>query len=82
MSEIDDIAKQIDFNNLSYYFTSPNLALINFISFRGPMHIYNEINNGNISTEKIEEDQKEFESNLNKITREKSSSNKNNRKYK
>ena len=69
MSEIDDIAKQIDFNNLSYYFTSPNLALINFISFRGPMHIYNEINNGNISIEKIEEDQKEFESNLNEITR-------------
>ena len=40
MSEIQNIAKQIDFNNLTYYFKSPNLALINFICFRGP-HIYN-----------------------------------------
>ena len=32
------------------------------------MHIYNEIKNGNISIEKIEEDQKPFKSKLNKIT--------------
>ena len=31
------------------------------------MHIYNEIKNGNISVEKIEEDQKQFKSKLNKI---------------
>ena len=59
MSEIDDIAKQIDFNNLSYYFTSPNLALINFISFRGPMYIYNEIKNG--------KKQKKIKNNSNRI---------------
>ena len=32
------------------------------------MHIYNEIKNGNISIEKIEEDQKQFKSKLNEIT--------------
>ena len=37
------MSKQIDFNNLIYYFTTPDLALINFIRFKGPMHIYNDI---------------------------------------
>ena len=32
------------------------------------MHIYNETKNGNISIEKIEEDQKQFKSKLNEIT--------------
>ena len=31
------------------------------------MYIYNEIKNGNISIEKIEEDQKQFKSKLNEI---------------
>ena len=65
MSEIQDIAKQIDFNNLTYYLKSPNLASINFIGFRGPMYVYNEIKNGNMSMENIEQDQKQFKSDLN-----------------
>ena len=39
--------------------------------FKGPMYIYNEIKNGNISIEKNEEDQKEFKSKLNEITTKK-----------
>ena len=42
--------------------------MINFISFKGPLHIYNDIKNSNISIEKIEEDQKQFKSKLNEIT--------------
>ena len=42
--------------------------------FKGPMYIYNEIKNGNISIEKNEEDQKEFKSKLNEITTKKSKS--------
>ena len=42
--------------------------MINFISFKGPLHIYNNIKNSNISIEKIEEDQKQFKSKLNEIT--------------
>ena len=41
MGEIHNIGKQIDFNNLTYYFKDKNISPINFISFRGPMHIYN-----------------------------------------
>ena len=53
MSKIQDTGKQIDFNNLYYYFKSPNLSSINFISFRGPMHFYNEIIKANTLIEKI-----------------------------
>ena len=37
------MSKQIDFNNLIYYFTTPGLAPINLIRFKDPMHIYNDI---------------------------------------
>ena len=49
---MQDTAEQIDFNSLYYYFKSPNLSSINFISFRSPMHIYNEIIKPNTSIEK------------------------------
>ena len=68
IGKIYNISKEIDFNDLIYCFKGPNTAPINFIDFRGPMHIYDEIKNGNISIEKIEEDQKQFKSKLNEIT--------------
>ena len=42
--------------------------MINFISFKGLLHIYNNIKNSNMSIEKIEEDKKQFKSKLNEIT--------------
>ena len=46
----------INFNNLTYYFEGPNLALLSFIGFRGPPNIYEEIKMI-MSIEKIEKDQ-------------------------
>ena len=66
IGEIYNISKEINFNNLTYHFAGSNIAPINCI--RGSMRIYNELKNGNISTEKIEEDQKQFKSKLNEIT--------------
>ena len=66
IGEIYNISKEINFNNLTYHFAGSNIAPINCI--RGSMCIYNELKNGNISTEKIEEDQKQFKSKLNEIT--------------
>ena len=37
--EIRDSTKTIDFNNLTYNFKDPNIAPINFIGFKGPLHI-------------------------------------------
>ena len=68
IGELYNISKEIDFNNLIYHFKGSNITPIHFTDFRGPMHIYNEIKNSNISIEKIEEDQKQFKSKLNEIT--------------
>ena len=69
MSEIQGMTKKIGFNILTYYFTTLGLASINFARFKDTMGIYNDIKNGNISIEKAEEDQKQFKSDLNEITR-------------
>ena len=42
MDKTQKMSDEINFNNLTYYFASPNLAPINFISFRGPLNIPNE----------------------------------------
>ena len=68
MGETYNISKEIDFNHLTYRFKGSNIAPMNFIKFKGPMHIYNEIKNGNVSIKKIEEDQKKLRSKLNEIT--------------
>ena len=50
---MDEIKKneEIDFNNLTFYFKSPNLYWL-----WSPLNIYKEIKNGNI-LKKAEEDQ-------------------------
>ena len=38
--------KKNDFDNLTYNFKGPNIALINFIDFKRPLHIFKSIYNG------------------------------------
>ena len=70
MDKIYKLSKTIDFNNLTYYCKSPDLAPVNFISFRGPLHIYENIKIGDISTEKAKENQKQFKLKLSEIITE------------
>ena len=46
MIEIRSSIKQVDFNNLTYGFKNENLAPINFIKFKGALHIYKDIVDG------------------------------------
>ena len=39
MDETQKMSDEINFNNLTCYFASPNLAPINFIGFKGPLNI-------------------------------------------
>ena len=41
--EIREIAKEIDYNKLIYYFKGPYIAPINFIKHKGLSHIFKEI---------------------------------------
>ena len=63
------LVKRNKFNILNYHSKDSESASINFIGVTGPMHIFNEVKYGNDSIEKIEEDQKQFKSKLNEITK-------------
>ena len=54
MDEIRDLDKHINFNNLTYYFKSKDIAPINFIDSKGPLHLYKTIFSGDTSIEKAE----------------------------
>ena len=69
MSETKDLSKQIDPNNLIYYFKDKSISPINFVGFKVPLYLYRDISNGNIKLEKAEEDQEQFKSDLNERTR-------------
>ena len=67
-NKIYNMSKKIDFNNLPYKNKNKNLVPVNFIRFIGPLNIYENVRNGNISIEKAIEDQMQFKSNLSLIT--------------
>ena len=60
MDEIQKMGKEFDFNNLTYYLKSPNIAQINFVRFRVSLHVFEEIKNGNVLIEKIKKEQENF----------------------
>ena len=66
MEEIQDLSKQIDFNNLTDHYKSKNIPK-HFIGFKGPLGFYRSIKECYIKLEKAEEEQKEFKSEINEI---------------
>ena len=64
------MSKEINFKNLIYNFKTRGILLINFIEFKGPMHIYNQLKNVHITLSKVEEDKKKFKTELNRIALE------------
>ena len=68
IGDIYNISKEINFGDLICYFKDPCITPKHFIEFNGPMRICNEIVNGDKTIKKIEEDQKQFKSDLNEIT--------------
>ena len=65
MAEIRNSHK-IDFNNLKYTFKDQNNAPIDFIGFKGPLHTFKDIHDGDIPLED-EKDQIKFKSYLGHI---------------
>ena len=54
MEEIQDLSKQINFNNLSYHYTGKN-DLKKLIGFKGLLNFNRSIKESNITLEKPEE---------------------------
>ena len=68
MEEIQDLSKQINFNNLSYHYTGKN-DLKKLIGFKGLLNFNRSIKESNITLEKPEEQQREFKSESKKIVK-------------
>ena len=58
MDEIRKISGEINYNKLIYHFTTPGIAPINFIKFKGPFNAFKVITDGGKTLQEIEENQK------------------------
>ena len=68
MDEIRKVSREINYNKLIYHFTTPGIAPINFIKFKGPFNTFKEIRDSDKTLQEIEEDQKKLKSSLGEIT--------------
>ena len=67
MKEVQKLSKEIDFNNLIYYFKGQIIAPIAFIRFRGSLNTFKRIINVNILLQKAEKEEEQFKSKLGEI---------------
>ena len=67
MDEILEMSREINFSNLVYHFKglSPSIS---FTKFEGSMYNYNQLKNGDKILSQVQEDQKDFRSELGQIT--------------
>ena len=66
LAKIQESNEPIDYNDLIYYFKGDR-APKNFIEYKGPMHIFKKVHNGDVSLEDIEKEQIKFKRNLTNI---------------
>ena len=57
LAKIRESYEPIDFNNLTYYFKDSRISPVIFFQFKGPMHIFKSIDNGDKTLEDIEKEQ-------------------------
>ena len=67
LAKIRESYKPIDFNDLTYNFKDLRIPSVGFIKFKGPLHIFKSINNGDIPLEDIEKEQVELKKELGRI---------------
>ena len=68
MEEIQDLSKQIGFNNLTYHYNGKG-ASKNVIGSKDPLGFYKNIKEGYITLRKVTEKQKEFKLEINKLVK-------------
>ena len=66
-AEIRNSTKTMDLNNLTYNLKGPNIVLIRFIEFKGPLHILRSIHDRDKLLEDVEKDQINLKSELGRI---------------
>ena len=64
LGKIQESYKPIDFNDLIYNFKDSKIHSVDFIKFKGSLHIFNSIHNGDIPLESVENEQKKIKQEL------------------
>ena len=64
LAKIRESYKSIDFNDLTYNFKDSRIPSVDFIIFKGPLHIFQSIHNGDKIIENIEKEQIDFKRHL------------------
>ena len=67
LAKICESYKPIDFNDLTYNFKDLRIPSVGFIKFKGPLHIFKSIHNGDITLDDIEKEQLELKRDLGRI---------------
>ena len=80
LAKIRESYKPIDFNDLTYNFKDLRIPSVGFIKFKGPLHIFKSIHNGDIPLEDIEKEQIELKNDLGLIKQETQEINQKNKK--
>ena len=63
LAKIRESVDLVDFNYFTYYFKDIKIAPISFINFKGLVHIFKSIHNGDVTSEDIEKEQKKLKKN-------------------
>ena len=64
MAKIRQSCEPVDFNDLIYSFKDSRIPSVSFIKFKGPLHTFKSIHNGDIPLEDIEKDHVELKRDL------------------
>ena len=70
LTKIRESYKRIDFNNLTYNFKDLKIPPVGFIKFKGLLHIFKSIHNGDTPLESVENEQKKLKEELGYIKQE------------
>ena len=67
LAKIRESYKLIDFNDLTYYFKDSRITSVDFIKFKGPLHIFKCVHNGDKDIENVEKEEIELKEDLGRI---------------
>ena len=67
LAKIRESYKHIDFNDVTYNFKDLRISPVGFIKFKGPLHIFKSIHDGDIPLEDLEKEQKELKRDLGRM---------------
>ena len=64
LAKVRESYKPIDFNDLTYNFKDLKIPPVGFIKFKGPLHIFKSIHNGDTPLESVENEQEKLKEEL------------------